>query len=956
MKIAKRILAIVMTALMLVSTVAVAASSAGSLQAAIDAAAAGDTVTMSANTTESVVIDKDLTLDLGGYRLTSEEGKAAVTIKNADVTVTNGQVYSRFAAVRTITMIDTVKNESPAAIRVEGGNVHVDGVRAVGSMTRIPGQSKYALPTGSAVELLSGATATISNASLFGRYGVNNKVTNNPEGGTVTIEDGILIGFMKAVKDVSKEVLDGAEKVNAADRIEGFLNSGIKLEERERRLMKQVFADRAMVYTQSVEDDAKLTKAVCVHGVTDTVTVEAHEDTSNLWQNAVATDCTYKYVPEYAVLADGKLVKLEKNGDAYTTDLEPDQADGVRIKYRLEFEMLPDIKRYATNFDKYLQKAYDLAIEVADSLYGELCSKYDNYVGLVHRIFTKIDEMGTEVIPISDKPLYKLDEYQRIVHALLDLGGETMYYGNSDEHFGPSQLNYFYGDPNYKLPAGEYYGVLDQVAEFKGELEAIKGASFADQSMWADLGYWFYENYRTVIDMIDDVAAKIDALQQILSTEIAQAAIQEAGLQNQYATLNKIESVIGDAQKVIGTLLGSHTISAVLQKLDNNKSEIKPYINKMISIYNNHAVYFTPEKFIDGDFAKAYAVYGDAEKLSVDAQDVLWAGYASQIDTVELDEGERPAAKADTIYVIAKAGACKIQIRDAARTGTLTYNDTIGAELRRHPSVESITPVTYMGVACDLWVINRLLSTNDYVAIAKYNVSQPINQIPNEKGAAFSVNTDPLYDTTVYSATIAGVDPELGYIVFDGASKQTITIVTGVDVSKVQLAVDNTIVTLTYNKNNAEVTESTLDGKPVLVWTIRRMFSKSTYNYSINTRSVFGLADSGVDLSFRIADRPIAASDRLISAEGQGTNDGRAIFTVKTGPNALKVRFTNVVAGNTITVNKTNPKAVVTENEDGTLTWVITINHMVGTGTYNVQVFDTSYTPALQVSVTVTNG
>ena len=59
MKITKRILAVLLPALMLLSTCAVAAAAAQSLQSAIDAAAAGSTVTMPRSTTESVVIRKD---------------------------------------------------------------------------------------------------------------------------------------------------------------------------------------------------------------------------------------------------------------------------------------------------------------------------------------------------------------------------------------------------------------------------------------------------------------------------------------------------------------------------------------------------------------------------------------------------------------------------------------------------------------------------------------------------------------------------------------------------------------------------------------------------------------------------------------------------------------------------------------------------------------------------------
>ena len=33
----------------------------------------------------------------------------------------------------------------------------------------------------------------------------------------------------------------------------------------------------------------------------------------------------------------------------------------------------------------------------------------------------------------------------------------------------------------------------------------------------------------------------------------------------------------------------------------------------IIGIYNNHDKYFIPANFMDGNFAKGYAVYGDAE-------------------------------------------------------------------------------------------------------------------------------------------------------------------------------------------------------------------------------------------------------------------------------------------------------------------------------------------------------
>ena len=64
------------------------------LAAAIEAAKGGDTVTLLADATEDVVINKNITLDLGGKTLTNTgAGKATVTIaKDATATVQNGSI------------------------------------------------------------------------------------------------------------------------------------------------------------------------------------------------------------------------------------------------------------------------------------------------------------------------------------------------------------------------------------------------------------------------------------------------------------------------------------------------------------------------------------------------------------------------------------------------------------------------------------------------------------------------------------------------------------------------------------------------------------------------------------------------------------------------------------------------------------------------------------------------
>lgn len=63
------------------------------LQAAIDAAQDGETVTLLADAAEDVVINKSITLDLGGKTLTNtNSGKATISVQGGTVTVNNGNV------------------------------------------------------------------------------------------------------------------------------------------------------------------------------------------------------------------------------------------------------------------------------------------------------------------------------------------------------------------------------------------------------------------------------------------------------------------------------------------------------------------------------------------------------------------------------------------------------------------------------------------------------------------------------------------------------------------------------------------------------------------------------------------------------------------------------------------------------------------------------------------------
>ncbi len=994
MKTAKRVLALVVTVLLLVGCMSVAASAAYDLQAAINSAAAGDTVTMPEDVTASVVIDKDLILDLGGHELTGAEGKIAITVKNADVTVRNGHVYSKFDNVRSAELAATVVNESPAAIRVIGGSLTAEGLRVVGSFARIPTTTKYHLPTGSAIEAINGAEVTVIQSSLVGRYGVNNKVNNSTPGGKVKIEDGILMAFMRGVKDMSKlELGDGTEDVNAADRLEGFLNSGIKLEARERNLMKTVFADRLHIYTKSVDDAPEVELVSCDGSAIATAKV----DDSRVWENNTSTDASYKYVPEY-VVAGGKLIAMTVADDGtYKAELTAEQAEAdLQIKYRLEFVLQSDVQGVLNNFDQYLELLYAKAVKTVNEVYDYVLEKYNKYMDALYEVDEMLMTMDEDVYSLIGKHTYEIPEYTNLTAKLFALGGAVMV--NRGEFTGeklPRATVYGYTNvfPTSD-PADGVYGVLDRVAKLKNELDAYMPLKANDQSKWPEMVKWAYDNYEEVLALLDDGEAAIADVKDALNTgRIPQIMTLAPKAQQQAAKLDTALAYIDTLQSARDMVLASHTVQTVLTKLANNENEIIPYTQKFINIYNNHSTYFTPDKFLleNGTVGKAYAVYGYPEIVDGDfeheweetdripatveedgkiiytcaicgetkeeiipklSQDVLWAGYEDDVVEEKLLDTFAP----NTIYVVARKGEVedtpmKIQIRNG-NNNTMTYT-------RDHSAVVDIIPIEeYNGVECELWCIDRGVGLPDgtFTAVAKYSNVRGFIDITNEEGASFTVETpEPEIDNTVYSAEVLEAD-EKGVVKFDGVTKQTIVIVTGKDVTKVQLRNDDDNGTMTYNEHNAEVAESTLDdGTPVLVWTVKRLFSRNIYNFSIYTRSAPGLLDSEVDLQFavKLLDES-TEENKVLEASAAVGADKTVVFTVKTTPNAKKVRFTNTDDNGTMTFTRDNPKASVASSDNGeTLTWTITIKHVSGVAHYNVQSLAKTYSDAFQLTVEV---
>lgn len=620
---AKRILAIVVAVIMVIGTCAVAASALGTYQAKINN---GETeITLTSDTRETLTINSgDVTIDLNGYELKSEYGKSAIIVNGGNVTVRNGRVTSFFAQVKSADMLQTVFTKSPSGIRVNGGSLTVEGVRVVGSMARVPTTTDYFVPSGSAIMTKNGAEVTLRQATLIGDYGVNNKVTGSTPGGNVYIEDAIILAYNTFIKDASKEVVDETvtDKVNAADRIEGFLNDGITLEARERKLIRDMLDQRAYVYTKKVPAD-KIGTIQYAQG--DQFATVIADEISYEWENTTSTDCSYKLVPAGVKFSDGKIADLDK---VDTAKLD----NKAQIVYRVDFKACnktnEDVWSYLENFDNYVDLAWwanyiEEGYEWMEDNSGKGIDSYEEVMKELGAVLKMIDDLGSANIdlPGGGKAFaYDIAEYRTLRQKIFAIGGAVVYnHGDRDFEIlengkcGPNQYRTYNGlDENAPVPENYMYGTLDRVEKLRVELREIC-PDFKDTSKWADAIIWAYDNYEEVIDIARDLIDQLADLKTTLDGDMYQRILnQSEQIKDKLGLIDKaIEygNLIIDA---IDEALAYPDVSAAIDAIEANKSQLKGDINKVIGILKDYRTYFTPENFFVDGYVKGYRTLGKA--------------------------------------------------------------------------------------------------------------------------------------------------------------------------------------------------------------------------------------------------------------------------------------------------------------------------------------------------------
>ena len=160
-----------------------------SLQAAIDAAQDGETVTLLADATEDVAISKSITLDLGGKTLTNTNaGKATISVRGGTVTAKNGNVVGGTGYYNIEVTKGSNANLTLADVTATAGNTGSSMIDNWGTMTITSGSYTGGL---NVVKSEEGSTLTINGGTFTRKTAPRWEITGTVlVYGTTTITGG----------------------------------------------------------------------------------------------------------------------------------------------------------------------------------------------------------------------------------------------------------------------------------------------------------------------------------------------------------------------------------------------------------------------------------------------------------------------------------------------------------------------------------------------------------------------------------------------------------------------------------------------------------------------------------------------------------------------------------------------------------------------------------------------
>ncbi len=658
MKTSKRILSTFLALCMILGCFATgfsALAAATDLQAGINAAIAGGKSSYEwtggdVTLENTLVINGDIAVDFNNAVITGAPGKSVVNVKGGKVTLYNGTFVAECEDYQGVVGFAETLFDYRPAVSINGGDVTLECITAVGSTIRVPNSHTVKVTSGNGINANSG------NVVLKDVIALGMKALDNTKA-TVVIEDAILVGIYKAVNILNKVTFaDGYSKYETVDVIEEFLKDGVSLSATEKKYIAGLTNSQGDLSVGSVIATAKdpsFTAPTSTYDAeTDVLTVIAQADTTN--ENAdVANRYSYRYTPNTCTI-DGVTAEFVKQADGtYAAAFEGIAAGAeldAELDYTLSVKMGARQKAYVTSaLDKvaeYAEKAPELIGRFIKDFEGDRAyGKVQEYLDLIYGAYNDVDALKNEEA---------VKKFMGVVYALKGMD----YTGNTGNKGLVSQINPNWNDTikkkaiavslaNQEADFGKIFdtdadGVADSLYAFKGDIgegigllelfdeyyETFKGLALtADYSDFNDIGAaaeYIGENY-------EEILAVVDAALELV--EYGYALLDDPALKSFLGNnLGDIQVIIDYADKLMADGGYYWTIKAKYEELkessfidtygDRAPALCKKYALKALDILQNPTKYFDINSKVEGYYLNVFS-FTDNAVITTPADEIV---------------------------------------------------------------------------------------------------------------------------------------------------------------------------------------------------------------------------------------------------------------------------------------------------------------------------------------------
>ncbi len=649
MKTSKRILSALLSLCMILGCIATgftALAADTDLQAGINAAIengdasyewTGGNVTL----TDVLVINGDIKVDFNNATVTGAPGKSVVNVKGGEVTLYNGTFRAQCEEYQGVKgFVSTLMDYRPA-VSINGGDVVLECITAIGSTLRIPNNATYEITTG------NGINANAGKVVLKDVLAVGMKALDNTKA-TVVVEDAILVGIYKAANILSKvEFADGYTQYRTIDFLKEFLKDGVSLSATEEKYLDALTNSQGDFSAASViasgKDPSFVAPTSEYDAENDVLTVIAKADVTNEKPAGVPNRYSYRYTPNTCTIDGVTADFVEQTDGTFTATFENVPANATlnaELDYELSVKMGVTQKKAVVNALDMVAKYADKAPEIisrfikdfeGDRAYGKL----NEYFDLAYNAYNTVDGL---------KNNEGIQKFMGVIYALKGMD----FTGNSGKVGLVSAVNPNWSDSlkkraisislaNQEDEFGKIFdtdgdGVADSLYAFKGDIgegigllelfdkhyEAVKNLAFtADYKEFNDIGaaaYYVGENYEEIINVVDAAIELVEYAYEILEDEDLRALLAE--------NFADIGVLIGYADKLMAPNGYYWTIkskyedakeSGLIEKYASRAPELcERYAEKVLDIAQNPTKYFDINSKVDGDYFNVFSFKDNA--------------------------------------------------------------------------------------------------------------------------------------------------------------------------------------------------------------------------------------------------------------------------------------------------------------------------------------------------------